>query len=278
MPRRAAFYFRRAAQLYAEMYQWRAAHQIFLLAAHAYRLQIFTDERAEGQSPSSSSSSSSRSTAFTASGGVRTTADGRNQSIDACVGGASAWPALRRALLLDLIHAAHGAQDAACAGRYAARLLHWGAAVAVRHASLHATPVQKASASASVLSSAGEVEKGQGPSQQPQPQPLNMTTRGDEASAVTTRAEAAASIVSIVSDANSSESSSNLTAGAVSAYSSDGQRVLHTAAAATDASGHAPVEDEWYGSTKHSRIIFMPHNCQVSSASTHKFYRYRYSV
>jgi hypothetical protein len=79
---------------------------------------------------------------------------------------------------------------------------------------------------------------------------LSMSTRGDEASAVTTAA------ASIVGDANSSESSSHSTAGAAPTDSSGGPRALHTAAAATDASGHAPVEDEWYGSTRYSQILF----------------------
>jgi hypothetical protein len=99
MPRRAAFYFRRAAQLYAEMYQWRAAHQIFLLAAHAYRLQIFADEREE-HSPSRPFQHTS------SAGGVCTTiADGRNRDGSDASVGARAWPALRRSLLLDLIQA-----------------------------------------------------------------------------------------------------------------------------------------------------------------------------
>jgi hypothetical protein len=42
--RRAAFYYRRAAYLYAEMFQWRAAHQLFQLAASTYQLMFKSGE------------------------------------------------------------------------------------------------------------------------------------------------------------------------------------------------------------------------------------------
>ena len=145
-------------------------------------------------------------------------------------------PPFTRLILLSSGHrapqAAHSVQDAACAGLYAARLLRWGAAVAVRHTSLPWTPVAD-----KMLSSTQT--------------PLSAMTGGSgDANAVSrSKVNETSMLASSSSSAEhvlASSASAVVTSAATATASTASGEGDVTAVTVNTASEHFLEEDEWY--------------------------------